>query len=178
MGSPDYRSPTPPAARARFDIRADWIRNTGPRLRTSGSPPSRNPYQAPHLHYQLPPPMRDPYLAPDLYHPDPMARQTMAPTSAMGVPFDAIHQYVRTSEFVRQGMEQGIRHDLLGQRIDSLGNQVWCKEEKISSVEEDREILIARTEAARAEARFAIRVTIAMSILVLICFLVESYLRH
>ncbi|KAI3828980.1 hypothetical protein L1987_03093 [Smallanthus sonchifolius] len=136
-----------------FDIRAYWIRNTGPRLRITGSPPSRNPYQAPRLHNQLPPPMRDPYLAPDPYHPDPRARQTMVPTSAMGVPFDAIHQYVRTSEFVRQGMDHGIRHNLLGQSIDNLGNQVWCQEEKIASLEEDREILVARTEATRAKAR-------------------------
>ncbi|KAI3714045.1 hypothetical protein L1987_72635 [Smallanthus sonchifolius] len=44
IGTPVYRSPTPPAARPRFDVRADWIRNTGPRLRTSGSPSPRNPY--------------------------------------------------------------------------------------------------------------------------------------
>ncbi|KAI3776237.1 hypothetical protein L1987_46010 [Smallanthus sonchifolius] len=161
-----------------FDLRADWFRSAVLRLRASEPPPSRNPYQAPHLHNQLPPPMRDPYLTPDPYHPDPRARQTMAPTSAMGVPFDAIHQYVRTSEFVRQGIEHEIRHDLPGQRIDSLGYQVWCKEEKIANLEEVKEILIARTEATRAEAQFAIRVTIAMFVLVLICFLIESYLRR
>ncbi|KAI3805333.1 hypothetical protein L1987_27613 [Smallanthus sonchifolius] len=102
----------------------------------------------------------------------------MAHTSSMGVPFDAIHQYMRTTDFVRQGMEHGMRHDLLGQRIDSLVDQVWCQEEKIASLEEDREILEERTEAARAEAIFAVRVTIAMFVLVLICFLVESYLRR
>ncbi|KAI3826415.1 hypothetical protein L1987_00463 [Smallanthus sonchifolius] len=159
MGLPDYQSPTPSATRAKFDIRADWIRNTGPRLQTPRSPSSRNPYRAPHLHNRLSPLMRDPYLAPNPHHPDPMARQTMTPISAMGVPLDTTHQYVRTSEFVRQGMKHGIRHNLLGQRFGSLGNQVWCQEKKISSQEEDRKTLIICTETTRTEAQFAIRMT-------------------
>ncbi|KAI3825031.1 hypothetical protein L1987_06506 [Smallanthus sonchifolius] len=107
-----------------FDMRADWFRSNGLRLRASEPSPSRDPYQAPHRHNQLPSPLRDPYLAPDPYHPNPRARQTMAPTSAIGVPIDATYQYVRTTEFRRQGMEHRIRHDLLGQRIDSLLGQV------------------------------------------------------
>ncbi|KAI3705944.1 hypothetical protein L1987_76193 [Smallanthus sonchifolius] len=107
-GTPVYRSPTPPAARPRFDVRADWIRNTGTRLRRPGSPPHRNQYQTPHLHTQLPPPLRDPYLVPDPYHPNPWVRHTTATTSVMGFPTNDIHQYVRTSEFERQRMEQGI----------------------------------------------------------------------
>ncbi|KAI3686684.1 hypothetical protein L1987_80367 [Smallanthus sonchifolius] len=178
IGSPVYRSPTPRAARPRFDIRTDWIRNTGPRLRASGSPPSRNPYQTPHLHNQLPSDLRDPYLAPDPYHPNPRERHTMAPPSAMGVPIDAIPQFVSTSEFGRQGMDHGMRHDLLGQRIDSLANQIWCQKEKISTLEKDKEMLENRTEAARAEDRSATRVTIAVLVLVIIFFLVESYLRR
>ncbi|KAI3762237.1 hypothetical protein L1987_52662 [Smallanthus sonchifolius] len=174
--SPAYRAPTPPAARPRFDVRADWIRNTGPRLRTSGSPPPRNPYQTPHLHTQLPPPLRDPYLVPDPCHPNPWARHTMAPPSAMRIPIDDIHQYARTSEFARQRMEHEIRHDLQGQRIDSLANQIWYQKELISSLK--KEMLENRTEAARTEARSATRVTIAVLVLVLIYILVESYLRR
>ncbi|KAI3695005.1 hypothetical protein L1987_77992 [Smallanthus sonchifolius] len=94
------------------------------------------------------------------------------------VPFDAIHRYVRTSEFVRQGMEHGIRHDLQGQRIDSQANQIWYQKEKISTIEKDKEMLENRTEAARAGARSATRVTIAVLVLVIICFLVESYQRR
>ncbi|KAI3821668.1 hypothetical protein L1987_09237 [Smallanthus sonchifolius] len=109
----------------------------------------------------------------------------MASTSAIGVPVDATHQYVRTAEFRRQGIEHGIRHDLLGQQIDNLLGQVRYQEDLISNLgthidmmEGDREIFDARIEAARAEARFAKQVTIAMFVLVLICFLVESYLRR
>ncbi|KAI3821749.1 hypothetical protein L1987_09321 [Smallanthus sonchifolius] len=114
IGTPVYRSSTSQAARPRFDVRADWIWNTGPRLRTSGSPAPRNPYQTPHLYNQLPPPLRDPYLMPDPYHPNPWVRHTTTLTSVMGIPTNDIHQYVRTSEFERQRMEQGVMHDLLG----------------------------------------------------------------
>ncbi|KAI3815474.1 hypothetical protein L1987_15142 [Smallanthus sonchifolius] len=105
--SPVYRSPPPPAARPRFDVRADWARDTGPRLRTPRSPP-----------------LRDLHLVPDPYHSNPWVRHTMTPTSAMGIPIDDVHQYVRTSEFERQRMEHKIRHDLQEQRMDSLVNQL------------------------------------------------------
>ncbi|KAI3744044.1 hypothetical protein L1987_57116 [Smallanthus sonchifolius] len=112
--APMYRSPTPPAARPMFDVRADWI---------------RNPYQTPHLHNQLPPPLRDPYLMPDLYHPN---------------PWDGA----------------GVMHDLQGQRMDSLANQLGYQKELISILE--KEILEHRTQTAKAEARSATRVTIAI----------------
>ncbi|KAI3776909.1 hypothetical protein L1987_46699 [Smallanthus sonchifolius] len=130
--SPDHQTSTPPAARSMFDMRADWFRSNGLRLRASEPPPLTDPYQAPHRHNQLPSPLRDPYLAPDPYHPNPRARQVMAPTSAIGVPVDATHQYVSTAEFMRQGMEHGIRHNLLGQRVDSLLGQVRYQEDLIS----------------------------------------------
>ncbi|KAI3828152.1 hypothetical protein L1987_02249 [Smallanthus sonchifolius] len=176
FGTPVYRSPTPPTARPRFDVKADWIRNTGPRLRTPGSPAPRNPYQTPHPHNQLPLPLRDPYLMPDPYHPNPWVRHTTASTGVMGFPTNDIHQYVRTSEFERQRMEQGVIHDLQGQRMDSLPNQLGYQKELISILE--KEMLENRTETARAEARSATRVTIAVLILVIIFFLVESYQRR
>ncbi|KAI3808126.1 hypothetical protein L1987_24069 [Smallanthus sonchifolius] len=53
-GSPVHRSPTPAAARSRFDVRVDWIRNTDPRLRTPGSPIYySNDYSGAHLGYYL-----------------------------------------------------------------------------------------------------------------------------
>ncbi|KAI3799675.1 hypothetical protein L1987_34974 [Smallanthus sonchifolius] len=157
--SPVYRSPPPPDARPRFDVRADSTRNTGPRLRTPRSPP-----------------LRDPYLVPDLYHPNPWVRHTMAPTSAMGIPIDDVHQYVRTSEFERQRMEHEIRHDLQGQRMDSLANQLWYQKELISILE--KEVLENRTETARAGTRSATRVTIAVLVLVIIFLLVGNYQRR
>ncbi|KAI3776000.1 hypothetical protein L1987_45760 [Smallanthus sonchifolius] len=33
--SPDHQSPTHPAARSMFDLRVDWLRSTGLRLRAS-----------------------------------------------------------------------------------------------------------------------------------------------
>ncbi|KAI3717545.1 hypothetical protein L1987_69237 [Smallanthus sonchifolius] len=111
-GSPVHRSPTPAAARSRCDVRVDWIRNTGPRLRTPESPTPINPYHTPHLHNPLPPPLRDPYLMPDPYLPNPWVRHTMAPTGVMGIPTNEFPQYVRTSEFERQRIEQGVLHDL------------------------------------------------------------------
>ncbi|KAI3797761.1 hypothetical protein L1987_33024 [Smallanthus sonchifolius] len=174
--TPVYRSPTPSAARPRFDVWADWIRNNGPRIRTSESPAPRNPYQTPRLHSQLPPPLRDPYLMPDLYHPNPWVRHTMAPTGVMGIPTHDLHQYVRTSEFERHRIEQGVMHDLQGQRMDSLANQLGYQKELISILK--KEMLEHRTEAARAEARSTTRVTIAVLIFVIIFFLVESYLRR
>ncbi|KAI3806369.1 hypothetical protein L1987_22270 [Smallanthus sonchifolius] len=176
IGTPVHRSPTPPTARPRFGVRADWIRNTGPRLRTSGSPAPRNPYQIPHLHNQLPHLPRDPYLVPDLYHPNPWVRHTMAPTSAMGIPTNDIHQYVRTSEFERQMIEYEVMHDLQGQRVDSLANQLGRQKELISILE--KEILEHRTESAKAEARSATRVTIAVLVLGIILLIVESYKRR
>ncbi|KAI3798975.1 hypothetical protein L1987_34263 [Smallanthus sonchifolius] len=174
--TPVHRSSTPPTTRPRFDVRADWIRNTGPRLRTPGSPAPRNPYQTPHLHNQLPPPPRDPYLMPDPYHHNPWVRHTTTPTNVMGIPTNDIHQYVRTSEFERQRMEQGVMHDLQGQRMDSLANQLGYQKELISILE--KEIQEHRTEIAKAEARSATRVTLAVLILVIIFFLVESYHRR
>ncbi|KAI3777257.1 hypothetical protein L1987_47055 [Smallanthus sonchifolius] len=175
-GSPVYRSPTPAAATPRFDVRADWIRNTGPRLRTPGSPPLRNQYQTPHLHTQLPPPLRDLYLVPDPYNPNPWVRHTMAPTSAMGIPTNDIHPYVRTSEFEMQRMEHEVMHDLQGQRIDSLVNQLGYQKELISILE--KEIPENCTETARNEDRSTTRATIAVLVLVIIFLLVESYQRH
>ncbi|KAI3815539.1 hypothetical protein L1987_15210 [Smallanthus sonchifolius] len=175
-GSPVYQSPTPPAARPRFDVRADWIRNTGPRLRTPGSPLPKNPYQTPHLHTQLPSPLRDPYLMPDPYHPKPWIRHTTATTSVIGIPTNDIHQYVRTVEFERQRMEQGVMHDLQGQRMDSLANQLGYQKELISILE--KEILEHRIETAKAEARSATRVTIAVLVFGIIFLLVESYKRR
>ncbi|KAI3704608.1 hypothetical protein L1987_74833 [Smallanthus sonchifolius] len=181
--SPNHQPPMSPSIRSIFGIRADWMRNTG--LRASEPHSSRDPYQAPHRHNLLPTPPRDPYLTPDPYHLNSRIGQTIGTSSAIGVPADATHQYVRTAEFMRQGMKQGIRHDLLSQRIDSLLGQVQYQEDLIANLstsldmmKEDREIFDARTEIARAESRFAIRVTITMFILVLVCFLVESYLRR
>ncbi|KAI3825515.1 hypothetical protein L1987_07005 [Smallanthus sonchifolius] len=90
----------------------------------------------------------------------PVYRRTMAPASAMEIPIDDVHQYVRTSEFERQRMEHEIRHDLQGQRMDSLANQLGYHKELISVLE--KEVLENRTETARAETRSATRVTIAM----------------
>ncbi|KAI3784119.1 hypothetical protein L1987_43212 [Smallanthus sonchifolius] len=146
--TPVYRSPAPPTARPRFDVRANWIRNAGPRLQPPGSPTPRNQYQTPHPHNQLPPPLRDPYLMPDPYLPNPW----------------------------RQMIEQGIMHDLQGQRIDSLTNQLGYQKELISILE--KEILEHRTETARAESRSATRMTIAVLILAIIFFLVENYQRR
>ncbi|KAI3800532.1 hypothetical protein L1987_28623 [Smallanthus sonchifolius] len=157
--SPVYRSPPPPATRPRFDVRADWTRNTGQRLRTPRSPP-----------------LRDPYLVPDPYHPNPWVRHTMAPTSAMGIRTNDIHPYVMTSEFERQRMEHEVMHDLQGQRMDSLANQLGYQKELISILE--KEILENRTETARAEDRSTTRATIAVLVLVIIFLLVESYQRR
>ncbi|KAI3716547.1 hypothetical protein L1987_67497 [Smallanthus sonchifolius] len=110
---------------------------------------------------------------PDPYHPNPWARRTMAPTSAVGIPIDDVHQYVRTLEFERQRMEQEIMHDLQGQRMDSLTNQLGYQKELISILE--KEIPENRMETARAEARLATRVTIAVLVLGIIFLLVESY---
>ncbi|KAI3760473.1 hypothetical protein L1987_50868 [Smallanthus sonchifolius] len=159
IGTPVYRSPTPLAARPRFDVSADWTRNTGPRLRTPRSPP-----------------LRDPYLMPDPYHPNPWVRHTMTPTSAMGIPINDIHQYVSASEFERQRREHEVMHDLQGQRMDSLANQIGYQRELISILE--REILENRTETARAEGRSTTRATIAVLVLVIIFLLVESYQRR
>ncbi|KAI3687011.1 hypothetical protein L1987_80701 [Smallanthus sonchifolius] len=174
--TPVYWSPTPPATRPRFDVRADWIRNTDPRLQTPGSPIPVNPYQTPHLHNQLPPPLRDPYLMPDPYLPNPWVRHTIAPPGVMGIPTNDFHQYVRNSEFERQRIEQGVIHDLQRQRMDSLANQLGYQKELISILE--KEIQEHRTETARTEARSATRVTIAVLILAIIFFLVESYQRR
>ncbi|KAI3670574.1 hypothetical protein L1987_87912 [Smallanthus sonchifolius] len=157
--TPVYRSPTPPATRLRFHVRADLARNTGPRLRTPRSPP-----------------LRDPYLVPDPYHPNPWVRHTMAPTSAMGIPINDIHQYVRTAEFERQRMEHEVMHDLQGQRMESLANQLGYQKELIFILE--KEILEHRTETAKAEARSATRVTITVLVLGIIFLLVESYKRR
>ncbi|KAI3802178.1 hypothetical protein L1987_30310 [Smallanthus sonchifolius] len=159
IGTPVYRSPPPSAARPRFDVRADWIMNTGPRLRTPRSPP-----------------LRDPYLVPNSYHPNPWVRHTTTPSSVMGIPTNDTHQYVRTSEFERQRMEQGVMHDLQGQRMDSLVNQLGYQKELISILK--KEILDHRTETAKAEARSATRVTIAVLVLGIILLLVESYKRR
>ncbi|KAI3784135.1 hypothetical protein L1987_43228 [Smallanthus sonchifolius] len=174
--TPVYRSPTPPATRPRFDVRADWIRNTDPRLQTPGSPVPVNPYHTPHLHNQFPPPLRDPYLMPDPYHPNPWVRHTMTPPGVMGIPTNDFHQYVRNSEFERQRIEQGVIHDLQRQRMDNLANQLGYQKELISILE--KEIQAHRTETARTEARSATRVTIAVLILAIIFFLVENYQRR
>ncbi|KAI3755098.1 hypothetical protein L1987_54892 [Smallanthus sonchifolius] len=168
--SPVHQPSAYPTARARIDLNANWTRNSGLIFRTSGPSPPRNHYQAPHLHHRFSSPPRDPYLAPG---PNSRARHT----GTMGIPFNNIHQYVGTVEFVRREMEHRIRHDLLNQRIEDLANQIWCQEEKITTLEEDREILECHTETTRDEARFAIRVTLAVLVVVLICFLVESYLK-
>ncbi|KAI3754887.1 hypothetical protein L1987_54679 [Smallanthus sonchifolius] len=76
----------------------------------------------------------------------------------------------------RPRLEQGIIHDLQGQRIDSLANQLGYQKELISILE--KEVQEHRTETARAEARSTTRVTIAVFILAIIFFLVESYLRR
>ncbi|KAI3783954.1 hypothetical protein L1987_43045 [Smallanthus sonchifolius] len=157
--SPVYRSPPPLAARPRIKVRADWAMNSGPRIRTPRSPP-----------------LRDPYLVPDPYHPNPWVRHTTAPTGVMGIPTNDIHQYVRTSEFERQRMEQRVMHDLQGQRMDSLANQLGYQKELISILE--KEIPEHRTETAKAEARSATRVTIAVLVLGIILLLVESYKRR
>ncbi|KAI3725520.1 hypothetical protein L1987_65310 [Smallanthus sonchifolius] len=75
--------------------------------------------------------------------------------------------------FDRQRMEQGVMHDLQGQRMDSLANQLGYQKELISILE--KEILENRTETARAGARSATRVTIAVPVLGIIFLLVESY---
>ncbi|KAI3726378.1 hypothetical protein L1987_66175 [Smallanthus sonchifolius] len=113
---------------------------------------------------------------PDSYHSNPWVRHTMAPTSVMGIPTNDVHQYVRTSGFERQRMEQGVMQDLQGQRMDSLANQLEHQKELISILE--KEILEYRTETAKAEARSATRVTIAVLVLGIILLLVESYKRH
>ncbi|KAI3808293.1 hypothetical protein L1987_24242 [Smallanthus sonchifolius] len=114
-GSPVHRSPTPTAAVSRFDVRVDWSRNTDPRLRTPGSAATRNPYQTPHPHNQLPLPLRDSYLMPDPYYSNPLVGNIMALTNTIEFPINDTHQYVRTSKFETQRMEQGLMHDLQGQ---------------------------------------------------------------
>ncbi|KAI3696086.1 hypothetical protein L1987_79095 [Smallanthus sonchifolius] len=94
----------------------------------------------------------------------------------MGIPINDIHQYVRTVEFERQRMENEVMHDLQGQRMDSLANQLGYQKELISILE--KEILEHRTETAKAEARSATRVTIAVLALGIIFLLVESYQRR
>ncbi|KAI3801243.1 hypothetical protein L1987_29347 [Smallanthus sonchifolius] len=166
--SPVYQPSPYPNARARAELNTNWIRNP----RTS---PPRNPYQAPHLHHRFSSPPRDPYLAPT---PTLRARHTGVPAVAMGIPVSNIPRFLGTKEFMRREIEHRAQHDLLNQRINDLADQIWIQEEKIVTLEEDREILQHRTETTRAEARFVIRVTIAVLVVVLTCFLVESYLRR
>ncbi|KAI3795330.1 hypothetical protein L1987_37982 [Smallanthus sonchifolius] len=149
---------------------SDWEGDTGSPVYQPPTPAAAKP------RFDLLPPLRDPYLVPDPYHSNPWVRRTMAPTSAMGIPSDDVHQYVRTSEFERQRIEHEIRHDLQGQRMDSLANQLGYQKELISSIE--KEMLENRTETARAEARPATRVTIAVLVLVITFLLVESYERR
>ncbi|KAI3821429.1 hypothetical protein L1987_08997 [Smallanthus sonchifolius] len=81
-----------------------------------------------------------------------------------------------TPPAARPRIEQGVMHDLQGQRMDSLANQLGYQKELISILE--KEMLEHRTEAARAEARSTTRVTIAVLILVIIFFLVGNYQRR
>ncbi|KAI3714044.1 hypothetical protein L1987_72634 [Smallanthus sonchifolius] len=113
---------------------------------------------------------------PDPYHPNPWVRHAMAPTSVMGIPIDDVHQYVRTSEFERQRMEHEIRHDMKGQRMNSLANQLGYHKELISILE--KEVPENRTETARAESRSATRLTIAVLVLVIIFLLLGNYQRR
>ncbi|KAI3762759.1 hypothetical protein L1987_53200 [Smallanthus sonchifolius] len=144
--SPVYQPSPYPNARARAELNTNWTRNH----RTS---PPRNPYQPPHLHHRFSSPPRDPYLAPT---PTLRARHAREPAVAMGIPVPNIPRFMETEESMRREMEHRARQDLLNQRIDDLANQIWIQEEKIVSLEEDREIFEDRIDATRAEARFAI----------------------
>ncbi|KAI3815430.1 hypothetical protein L1987_15097 [Smallanthus sonchifolius] len=166
--SPVYQPSPYPNARARAELNTNWTRNP----RTA---PPRNPYQAPHLHHRFSSPPRDPYLAPT---PTLRARHARAPAVTMGILVPNIPRFMETEESVRREMEHRARHDLSNQRIDDLANQIWIQEDKITALEVDKEILEHRTETTRAESRFAIRVTLAVLVVVLTCFLVESYLRR
>ncbi|KAI3743060.1 hypothetical protein L1987_60762 [Smallanthus sonchifolius] len=140
---------------------SDWEEDIGTPVHWSSTPPAARP--------------RDPCLVPDPYHSNPWVRHAMAPTSAMGIPTNDIHQYVRTSEFERQRIEQGVMHDLQRQRMDSLANQLGYQKELISILK--KEVLENRTKTARAETRSATRVTIAVLVLVIIFLLVGNYQR-
>ncbi|KAI3802051.1 hypothetical protein L1987_30175 [Smallanthus sonchifolius] len=43
IGTPVYRSPTPPATRPRVDVSADWTRNTGPETSNTWITPIKRP---------------------------------------------------------------------------------------------------------------------------------------
>ncbi|KAI3816277.1 hypothetical protein L1987_15970 [Smallanthus sonchifolius] len=86
------------------------------------------------------------------------------------------HPQLLDQEFERQRMEHEVMHDLQGQRMDSLANQLGYQKELISILKQ--EIPEHRTETAKAEARSATRVTIAVLVLGIILLLVESYTRR